>query len=81
MLTGTAAFLHPPEAVSFYNEAFELGVFKQCFRFYFEYMSVMFFTILKVKMKIQQVQASINKFCHLQKKISSLYPMRKMSIS
>lgn len=68
MLTGTAAFLHSLEAVLFYNEAFELDVFKRCFRFYFEYMSVMFFTILKVKMKTQQVQASINKFCHLQKK-------------
>lgn len=68
MLTGAAAFLHSPEAVLFYNEAFELDAFKRCFRFYFEYMSVLFFTILKVKMKTQQVQASINKFCHLQKK-------------
>lgn len=65
MLTGTTAFLHYPGAGFLYNEAFELEVFKRCFRFCFEYVSAMFFTLLKVKMKMQQVQASINKFCHL----------------
>ena len=77
MLTGTEAFLRCVEGVFLYNEVFELDVFKRCFRFCFEYVSPMFFTFLKVKVNMQQAQASINKFCHLQKKISSLHPMRK----
>lgn len=65
MLTGTAAFPHSAQAVLLYNEAFELGVSKQCFRLYLECISAVFSTILKAKTKMQQVQAAINKFCHL----------------